>query len=468
MKKKELYNLIKKIRKNKISPFLYANHFLDYNQTDYLYEQFFKKISLISYIKLFFIFLKNFVLYISIIFIKSNKSILQSIKKDNSKIVIIGHKINNSKSDFYFFKMINFLKSKSIKYKLYQVNHINTKKTQKHMINYYMNFKAEILLMFILLKSVFKFSLYLNKILKSNKNKFYLISVILLFQFSNKTAHNLRFPFQINEIIKDNSNLLNLFITFEGNHWERVLFGLLSKNKKEFNKINFNGLQHSYISSLNKNYFDFSNKDFNPSYILTSGTISDRLLKKVFTNTINIGTTKKNMNKNIKQLKHDLRILFLPSSDKEELEPLLKLLFDIHKSYPKYKIIWRNHPFLNSQVKNLLSNNPKIEVSSNNLYYDLKRSKLAFYTMSSSIIPAVCYGVRPIHLKNPKFKIDPLDQLNNSWKQNISNIPKIDELYHYEKNKTLLSFMEKSSKFYTKYFEDFKHLEIQKFIYEKV
>lgn len=52
MKKNDFIKIISNLRKNIQSPLFYANCFLDYNYNNKIYEDYFKKISLISYLKL--------------------------------------------------------------------------------------------------------------------------------------------------------------------------------------------------------------------------------------------------------------------------------------------------------------------------------------------------------------------------------------------------------------------------------
>lgn len=470
MKKNDLYNLIYRVRKNIKSPYLYANYFLDFNNTEKIYKKFFKeKITLYSYIKIIFLLFRNILFYIVLFIYKSNY-----FKKDNNNfkiknIVIIGHRINDlKKNDFYFFKLIKYLKSNNIRYSLFQINHLN-KKDKYDVINYYMDLKKEIILFFKLFKSLSRLNEEIGSVLRLKKHKLYFILVIILFHFSNLTAHNLRIPIQINSILSNKMRNINLFITFEGLHWERVLFRKFSANHKiATKKSKVYGLQHSYISLNNKNFFDYSNQLFNPNFILSSGSILQNKIKLNFLDCLNIGSLKMNTNIKYSRLNNPKNIIFLPSSNVIEFEHLLKTLLAIYKKYPDYNYIWRNHPFIGNKIKDIFSNYKNIIVSNNELNDDLKRSKLAFYTISSSIIPAVCFGVRPIYVKNNHFSIDPLENIDNIWKLTSVNLPDINDIYNYEKNHSLLSLMKKTSKYYKKYFESFNPSIIKKIINENL
>ena len=101
MKKNEFLQIIRKLRKNISSPYIYANYFFDYNNSDYIYSKYFKnKISLLSYLKVFFLIFVNIILIIGVI-IKSK--IYEKFNYKNNKIIIIGHRINEKSRRIFIF-----------------------------------------------------------------------------------------------------------------------------------------------------------------------------------------------------------------------------------------------------------------------------------------------------------------------------------------------------------------------------
>ena len=468
MKKNDFTKIVSNLRKNIKSPYIYANCFLDYNYNNKIYVNYFKNISLFSYFKIILLFLMNIILLTGIILFKSKK-IYNNYNFKKNKIIIIGHRINSMiNKDFYFFELIKYFKSKSISFSLFQINHINTNSKSPYLINNYMSIKDELLLFLKIIFSIIKVIKQINRFLTIKNNKIYFNLVFITFLLSNKTLNNLRIPMQIHNIFKNDKKIHKIFVTYEGYHWEKVFFGI-TKNSNSINKNNkLFAVQHSFISSKNKNFFDFNNSAFNCDYILSSGSILFNKVIKFFPSTINIGATKKNEIKTSFKSKNSKFILFLPSSNHKELEYLLSLLFKIHKFYPNHKFIWRSHPFMSSKYSHLFEKYPQIEFSKNDLEYDLSRSKIGLYSISSSIIKAVCYGVRPIYVKNPDFDIDPLEDLRNSWKVKINNYKNINNFYNYDKNKQNLRNMEISSKYYKKYFENFKTLAIAKLLDEEL
>ena len=468
MKKNDYTKIITSLRKNIKSPYLYSNYFLDYNYSNEIYLKFFKKISFFSYVKIISLLFKNIILLIGVIIIKSKKYFKKfNIKKNN--LIIIGHRINNDiNQDFYFFELIKYFKSQSIDYSLFQINHINAK-LNPYLINNYMSLKSEILLFLKMFSSILILFMQTKKNCQIKENKIYFYLVILTFFISNKTLNNLRIPLQILNIINNDKTSHKIFITYEGYHWEKVFFGLIKNSNKKLKKKNqIFALQHSFISENNKNFFDFSNSYFNCDYLLSSGSILYKKVMKFFPNTINLGATKVNLSKKIKKSKYQECILFLPSSNKDELEYLFKVLLKIKDLYPNYKFIWRSHPFLLSINNNFFKKYPQIEHSKNDLYYDLSRSKIAFYSISSSIIKAVCHGVRPIYVKNPIFNIDPLEDLLNSWKVKINNYKNLNKIFNYENDNKIIEDMKSSSKYYRSYFEKIKLSKIRDLLDEKI
>ena len=470
MKKNEFLNIISRLRKNIKSPYLYANYLFDYNNSDQIYKNYFgKKITLLSYFKAFLLFFVHLILSIGIIIFKSRK-FLKKIKYRKNKIIILGHKINEkTTSDFYFFELLNYFKSKSINFTLFQINHIASKSDNPFLINNYMSFKNEITLFYKIITSQFQLIKIINKNLKFKENKLYFTLIALSFSISNKSLNNLRVPLQVCDIFINRKIDLKIFVTYEGYHWEKILFGLIriEKNYKNINNYIF-ALQHSYIQVNNKNFFDFNNELYNPDYLLTSGSILFDKVKKLFKSSINLGSTKKNQIKGLNKLNNSKFIIFLPSSNKNELNYLFDLLLSIHEYFPNYRYIWRSHPFMSSDLKKLSKKYSNIEFSNNELDYDLRRSKLAFYSISSSIITAVCYGVRPVYVKNTNFNIDPLEELSNPWKQKLNSYKDINNFLNYDNNKQLLKYMKISSQYYKNYFESFNKSKINKLLNAKI
>ena len=167
MTKNELNLLIHKFRSDIDSPYLYANYFFDYDHLDNLHFRYFKKkITIISYLKIIFKILLNFFFIFGAIIIKSNKLEKKKIKLHNK--VIIGHKINNQKNDFYFFELVKYFKLNSIKFNLFQINHLSSKSKNIFLINNYMNLNDELKLIIKIISLIKNIK---DLLLKSYKQK---------------------------------------------------------------------------------------------------------------------------------------------------------------------------------------------------------------------------------------------------------------------------------------------------------
>ena len=90
-----------------------------------------------------------------------------------------------------------------------------------------MIFKDELFLFFNTTFSITKLVKQLNRISIIKNNKTYFILAFITFFISNRTFNNLRIPLQINNIFKNNKKIIKFFVTYEGYHWEKVLFGLI-------------------------------------------------------------------------------------------------------------------------------------------------------------------------------------------------------------------------------------------------
>ena len=134
----------------------------------------------------------------------------------------------------------------------------------------------------------------------------------------------------------------NIFITFEGNAWEKVL---IYKLRKKFSNIQFYGYQ---FTSLNNNHGILNiklKKMFYPNQIITVGKINYNLLKnsKIHKDVpIKIvGTAKYIKPKNIK--KFTKTCLILPGENKYEFYKFFELTKKLVEN-KDYYFIFRIHP----------------------------------------------------------------------------------------------------------------------------
>lgn len=463
-------NKVLKFKIKSQEPYIIANDFLSNFKTSKLHKSYHNK-SLFFYIIIFFY---NLLKYLLAIILKHQKINKNNFKKLN-KILLISHLININKlkkKDFYFYKIESLLKKKNIKFNLIQINH--TEAIVPNTINYYMTLNDEIKLLKKLIISFLK----LIKILFLKKNikiSFKVKIAILANHLSNQTAKNLRIPLQILNIIERNSfTLSNLLIitTYEGYTWEKILFYFLNSQIKKKLNVKICGYQHAFVSNSNFNFYNLYNYSFNPDYLFFSGRY---LYKKIIKNTdyknisfLNLGSSKYSetfLNFTDNKMK-DNNILFLPSSELNEIKKLLTIIIFLSKKNPEFTFIWRAHPHLNFDFYKKIKNFPNIKISKDSLSGDINSSILAFYSSSSSIIPAIIGGIRPIYINSNLD--DPLEDIKNNWKISIFNYQKININNYIKFNSLIKNDRNEVISQFKYYFEKFKSAKFLSFINENV
>jgi len=259
----------------------------------------------------------------------------------------------------------------------------------------------------------FKVSVFLLKILICKKIDFIFFLQLLASIFSFETKNNLRLLFQFEKIFL-NCNPKYLIATFEGYTWEKIAFYL---SKKINPKCKIIGYQNTFIP---KNIFWFEDLDklYSPNFIITSGKFNKKKIikknkffkKKVFV----IGT---NRYLNLKKSKVDKNnCLILPEATNFEMRLLFLFALQLAKLNQSINFIIRTHPLINLDafLKNNLSNNnfnlKNIIISKKGFFYDIRRSNIAIYRGSTSIISAIQNNILPVYYNYEKsiYNIDPI------------------------------------------------------------
>jgi len=269
---------------------------------------------------------------------------------------------------------------------------------------------------------------------KNLDEKKFINNLFSLKNFSS-SIHNLNEISKIKKIIKI-LKPKKIFFTYEGYAWER----LLCYSAKQVNKkILLYGFYFSIISKYQHGPFLRLKKNFDPDYILTCGKIA----KNKFDNnnfpknkTIIIGSNRF-LDKEI-FLKRDkkLNILILPDGFISETIFLINFAMNCQKIDKNIRFILRLHPTLNNHLfyfKNYIKKN-NIIISKLNFDKDIKRSQLAIYRSSGSIIQATAQKVIPMYIKkNNELTVDPLYELNSN-KPKINNEEDFMNFYYKFKN----------------------------------
>lgn len=375
------------------------------------------------------------------------------IKKKNnllntSSICFISHyvgSINNKDLDydFYFGNLFKILTKKKFKFSIILINHTDEKisdiykkfhksNLNRIIINDNFNFIRDSKILFYVFFKFLEFKLTKNfQYNKFKKSKHFVIDLSLRTFLSS--SNTIKLTGNIKSILSNMSNLKNLFITYEGHPFERILFNYCKKNQiKSF------GYFFSVIREFKNNIYFNINKDFNPDIIFTSGNLISKNLKKYIKNKnekiITLGTSKNLKKKNVKFYKskniNKLKVLVCPEGLYSETRLMLNLVREISlKKNDKIEYIFRTHPVIDKSVlKNENYPYANIKFSKNkDILKDFANCNVVLYSGSSVCIQAVLNGLLPIyyHKKDSTFSIDPLFEINKFIVKNKFDLEKI-------------------------------------------
>jgi len=283
---------------------------------------------------------------------------------------------------------------------------------------------------------------------KNKKKKNFLKEASKLINVGSAIA-NLRFYYKILTLV-EKYKPKNIFITFEGNAWEKIL---LIKLRKKFKNINISGYQFAALNydhgilqiGLKKNYY--------PNQILTVGKINSELLKnskidksipiKV------IGTDK--YNKPLSLKKFDKVCLILPGENKYEVYKFYELALKLAKKNKEFEFIFRLHPQRDATYyfKKKIDHPFNLKISNNSFNRDLKKSFFAIYGGSTAIINCLSKGLWPIYYDCNKNNVDVIFKL----KLKNKSIKNVNEFKNLIKNKSFFKYnYYKVKKFYNDYY----------------
>ncbi len=376
------------------------------------------------------------------------------LKKDQKKykIIFITHFLNekfiNHKDDFYFYELPN-------KFNLNQQSSLNlyinfTHISSRSLVNKWSNKVCSKLLpkylpIILELKIRTKLILEAINILRFRSKNTFEKRIKLYASLSSLfsgTFNNYRLAILVKEIVKNN-RVENIFTTYEGHPWERLIFGFARRINP---KILCVGYQHAIVFRKQHSIRRKLNNSFEPDYILCSGEHSFKQFQKINylpdERLILFGSCR-GENKLIKRLAVDSKkrntFLLLPEGDLVECIPLVEFAISIAIRFKHLKFIIRFHPV--TSTKKVFKQCPKlaqisnVEISKISLEDDFKRAQFAIYRGSTTIIKAVLNGLVPIYFsKSDEISIDPLFEFENK-RFNFSkpdDVKKIEKTSHTE------------------------------------
>ena len=360
-----------------------------------------------------------------------------------SNLVNIERPITN---DYIFSDLEKNLKKKKVSYHKILVNHtsnerdLKKKKYNKKNISIlefkFTNYKN---IFYILFKQIKFFSFFLIKgLLETNKKKKKLLYISAIEFLSLNTKRNINLYKNFENILSKIS-FKKIILPYEGYSWERLI---LHSSKKKNKKIKCFGYHFSSISKFQHSILRKIGTFYEPDIIFTTGTFSQKILKKNLKIPIKIlGTNrffkkKKKINdQNVKNLK----CLVLPEGIISECKKLFEFSIELAKMFPKVSFIWRLHPTMHfydilriiNKRFNYLPRN--IILSKKNFFKDIQSAHICLYRGSTSAVTALQKGIIPVYYKDNDLNIDPLFGLNK-WKKTIMNTNDFKKIIDLKKN----------------------------------
>ena len=417
--------------------------------------------------------LKNMLIYSAKIFIR----LLKAINNKRTKVTVDFNKLNSlyishllnidqlkDQDDFYFHQIPNKFQGNN-KPLMLLINHTNEKidfnkafLNNKIIIPNTLSFFEEFMISKTLIMDAFRLAL--------SKCDLKIKITAAVESLSPSSHKNLRVGIFVKHIIEKLEPDF-LFTTFEGQPWERVVYGMASSISEKIKKI---GYQHALFFKNQHSISRQLKKMFNPDYILCSGKNSYLKflnLKFIDNNKILLVGSNRLHSSEFKQRKELKTFLILPEGDLVECLPLVDLSISLAEMFIDIHFVIRLHPITNRL--NLLKLRPRLdnfyknlELSSDTFDNDLERSDAAIYRGSSSIIKAIQKGLLPIYydiINQPN--IDPLFDLRHLKKKIIDSSDLIKIL---SSKQEVLDNQQKLIDNMKSYFTEFNHKELNKII----
>jgi hypothetical protein len=229
------------------------------------------------------------------------------------------------------------------------------------------------------------------------------------------------------------SSIKEIWITFEGHPYERVL---ISKLSNKYPEIKINAYQHAPIVQDQLGFFSILENFGDKMNIFTCGNITKDYILDMFPrlnkNIIVLGSEKSASYSTFDKFKLSQKelgaftntIVFLPEGTRHSLIAMFEFAKAISELNKNLYLILRPHPrTLESDLGVIgeIQRFGNIEVSKRDLYSDFKRSKFCVYRGSATAIQGMFFGLIPVYFKHDgEFNIDPLS-ISNFYYPSISS-----------------------------------------------
>lgn len=217
-----------------------------------------------------------------------------------------------------------------------------------------------------------------------------------------------------------------ILVTYEGHAWERLAFAAAREVVPNIRCI---GYQHAILFPRQHAIKRLIGHHFDPDVILTAGTVTRDILRKVIPDhLINIQTAGTHRFKphtlvSLSQKMHpeNSQCLVVPDGTLSECVRIFDFVLKVAKLTPTLNFIIRMHPVITyEEVFNVVSdfaNLPdNVSLSTRSIEEDFNRCRWAIYRGSSAAIYAVMAGLRPFYIaEDVELRIDPLFELEQ-WR----------------------------------------------------
>ena len=377
-----------------------------------------------------------------------------SKKNKISDFLFVSNFVNKSELkniDRYFNQIIEQLKKENKEYNLiYRNLDVKHKNYKIHKHNYYIlndkfKFFTDIYYLLKILNEIRKIIFYKSDKFKSKKK---IIQNLFNFKNISSSLNNLN---HVDNLMKLTKKLKpkKIFITYEGYPWERMF---CKKIKNYDPKIKVFGYYFSVMPKYTNIPLIRLKNDFDPDFILTSSKFITELFKnKKFPkkNILNIGLNKTKVIPDNKKKDKNINCLILPESFDDEIKYLIDFAKKISDKKIAIKFILRLHPSIKDKIyiQNIKRyiGKKNITLSKNSFINDIKKSHLAFYRGSSSIIEASSQNLIPIYIaKRNELSVDVLYKLEK-FKPQIKSVDDFLNFYNiYQSNDNYLDFYNKT------------------------
>jgi len=413
----------------KLHPSIIKNYETILNNKTYLKNTF------LYYLNICFKIIKLFAYFFYIsFFIK--KFQFSNQNHNNYDLLILSHLINNNKinfkNDYIFNGIIDKLNNKNYKSFIVYLNHFNNY-NNNYILSKNIGFKNNIKFTIKYLKLFYRY-FSMNK-LKNFEFNYKLKRKLILEILSTSNIYNEIISEQI-IILLLKLNIKNILITYEGYALERFIINKVKKSKVNIRCIAYN---HSGLwPGQNSMKLDMGN-NYNPDIIYFAGKIHNRRFFNANKIKIKTGILGSNRNFQVKKIQSNehLTVLFLPEGILDEVKNMLSFALKICASDANINCIFRFHPDINSQIKNLsiyTSKYNNLTFSKNTFEDDLSISNLAIYRGSTTCVAALANKIIPIYydlgdninidflydFSEFKFKVSNLNEFNkikNNYKK---------------------------------------------------